>query len=116
MIRSGNLFAHIVPDPEDEQVSDLAVAPGARIERIVSFGQTTPEGQWFDQDWTEWVVLVRGRARIRFEGEAEARTLAAGDWLEIGPHIRHRVEYTDQDAPTIWLAVHFPAEMTPDRD
>ena len=80
---------------------------GLRIERIVSTGQSTPEGSWFDQAWSEWVIVLAGEALIAFEDDAESRRLRPGDYLFIPPHRRHRVAWTDPGRPTIWLAVHF---------
>jgi cupin 2 domain-containing protein len=91
---------------EEEETTVLGVLPGARIERIVSTGQASPPGFWYDQDWAEWVVVLAGSARLLIEGEAEPRILAPGDYLEIPPHVRHRVEWTDGAESTIWLAVH----------
>jgi len=106
MIRSGNLFADIPRPMENEQVVDLYAAPGIRIERIVSTGQATPPLQWLKQDWTEWVALLAGAAAIQLEGEPGPRTLEPGDWLLIPARKRHRVESTDLNGATIWLAVH----------
>jgi cupin 2 domain-containing protein len=89
-----------------ERFEDLLARPGARIERIVSSGQSTPAGAWMDQAWDEWVLLVSGGAGLTLEGEAPM-TLSAGDWLLIPAHSRHRVEWTD--TPTVWLAVHLDA-------
>ena len=85
----------------------LAERPGVRIERIVSTGQASPPGFWYDQDWGEWVVLLSGAARLRFADEDEPRHLGPGDWVDIPAHCRHRVEWTDPDQPTVWLAVHY---------
>ena len=109
MIRAGNLFAQLPARAEQEVVSLLAETAGARIERIVSTGQASPPGFWYDQAETEWVVLLSGSAGLRFESESEPRVLAPGDWLEIPAHARHRVEWTDAERPTIWLAVHLAA-------
>jgi cupin 2 domain-containing protein len=65
----------------DEVVNLLLDRPTLRIERIVSTGQTTPEGQWYDQETDEWVLLVEGAARLRIEGEREDRELGEGDWI-----------------------------------
>ena len=93
----------------DEQFSELLKRPGLRIERIVSTGQCSPPGFWYDQPDGEWVLLLAGAARLRFADEAEARELAPGDFLDIAPHRRHRVEWTLPGQPTIWLAVHYAA-------
>lgn len=42
-----------------------------------------------------------------FEGELEAVQLNEGDYLNINAHVKHRVEYTDPDVETIWLAVFY---------
>ena len=105
-IPDGNLFAVARPDPDRESFENLLALPGARVERIVSFGQSTPDAEWLSHDWTEWVLLLSGAARLRFEQESEARRLKPGDWVTIGPNVRHRVDWTAQDQPTIWLAVH----------
>ena len=104
-LRTGNLFGAVPARLEVEETTVLAELPGARIERIVSTAQASPSGFWYDQDWTEWVVVLAGSAGLLIEGEAEPRILAPGDYVEIPPHIRHRVEWTDADRPTVWLAV-----------
>ena len=97
-----------LPDTRATEITDaLVTRPGLRIERIVSFGQTSPEGFWYDQDETEWVLLLAGAARLRFEDETQARALSPGDGLEIAAHRRHRVEWIDPVQPTIWLAVFY---------
>ena len=105
MIRGGNMFAELPAPALDEATSILAEWPGARIERIVSTGQASPPGFWYDQDWTEWVVVLSGSAGLMIEDESAPRILAPGDYVEIPPHVRHRVEWTDADEPTVWLAV-----------
>ena len=104
-LRTGNLFGAVPARLEVEETTVLAELPGARIERIVSTAQASPPGFWYDQDWTEWVVVLTGSAGLLIEGEAEPRILAPGDYVEIPPHIRHLVEWTDADRPTVWLAV-----------
>jgi cupin 2 domain-containing protein len=106
MLPSANIFGGILNCADNEETAVLAALPGVRIERIVSTGQGSPPGFWYDQDWTEWVVLLAGSAGLLIEGEAAPRILAPGDYLEIRPHVRHRVEWTDPDQPTVWLAVH----------
>jgi cupin 2 domain-containing protein len=87
-----------------ERFEDLLTRPGVRIERIVSSGQSTPPGEWLDQAWDEWVLVVAGRAGLTLEGAAPA-TLTPGDHVLIPAHRRHRVDWTE--TPTVWLAVHF---------
>jgi cupin 2 domain-containing protein len=78
-----------------------------RIERIVSTGQASPPGFWFDQPDDEFVVLLAGAARLRFEADGLEFDLRPGDWVEIPPDARHRVEWTQADPPTVWLAIHY---------
>jgi len=106
-IESGNLFGDL-PERLDEEAMETLVASGAmRLVRIVSTGQATPEGEWYDQADREWVVLLKGAAGLRIEGEAEVRALAPGDFVHIPAHKRHRVEWTAADEPTVWLALHY---------
>jgi cupin 2 domain-containing protein len=110
---TANLFAGLPATPRlDEIVDILARTPEARIERIVSTGQASPPGFWYDQPWDEWVVLLSGRAGLHLHGELAPRRLGPGDHLLIPAHLRHRVEWTDPDAPTVWLAIHIrPADQ-----
>jgi cupin 2 domain-containing protein len=101
-----NLFDDLPDRLPGERVDVIVDAPGVRIERIVSTGQMTPPGEWYDQDADEWAVVLRGRARVRLEGEPDARDLYPGDHLLLRAHVRHRVEWTDDSGPTVWLAVH----------
>jgi cupin 2 domain-containing protein len=102
-----NLLAELPGAGEAEAVDILLTRPAVRIERIVSLGQVSPPGSWYDQDEGEWVLLLTGSARLRFAGESDARTLVPGDWLDIAPHRRHRVDWTDPEMPTVWLAVFY---------
>ena len=102
-----NLFADLPASAGQEQFTELLSRPGLRIEKIVSTGQASPAGFWYDQPQAEWVVLLRGQARLRFEDEMHARALVPGDFVDIAPHRRHRVEWTAADQPTVWLAVHY---------
>ena len=105
-IRQGNLFAALHLAASDEQVQRLLTAPSIRIERIVSTGQASLSGFWYDQCWDEFVLLVSGSAGILFEGETATRSLRPGDHLTIPARVRHRVEWTSGSEPTIWLAIH----------
>lgn len=106
LIKSGNLFAKLAKDLNEEETTILADLPGARIEKIVSTGQASPPGFWYDQNETEWVCVISGSAGLLIEAERAPRVLHRGDYIEIAPHVRHRVEWTDADQPTVWLAVH----------
>jgi cupin 2 domain-containing protein len=102
-----NLFEAIPAELREELVETLAGREGVRVERIVSRGHASPPGFWYDARETEWVAVIRGRARLRFEGEPTPVELGPGDHLTIPPHARHRVEWTTPDEDTVWVAVFF---------
>jgi len=102
-----NLFDDLPDHLPNELVEGLVAAPHVRIERIVSTGQASPDGFWYDQSEAEFVVLLRGSAALRFEDEDSDRQLEPGDWLRIDAHRRHRVVSTAADQPTVWLAVFY---------
>jgi cupin 2 domain-containing protein len=102
----GNIFEHVPEQLPEEQLTELLAAPGLRIERIVSIGQASPAGFWYDQDQAEWVLVLAGSAGLMIEGEPELRVLSPGDYVLIPAHVRHRVAWTDPEQSTIWLAVH----------
>jgi cupin 2 domain-containing protein len=100
-----NLFADLPEKADGELLHDLLSCPGLRIERIVSTGQASPPGFWYDQDWDEWVVLLSGGAGLAVEGESETK-LKPGDCVFLPARRRHRVAWTDPTQPTVWLAIH----------
>ena len=106
-----NLFEGIPRELPEELVEELVRTPGARVERIVSRGHRTSEGEWYDQAWDEWVVVLSGRARLRIEGEPGDVPLGPGDSLLLPARVRHRVEWTDPATDTVWLAVHYGASV-----
>ena len=101
-----NIFSYMPQPFDQEQFCELLSAPGVRIERIVSFGHTSPDSGWYDQDENEWVVVLEGAGTIAFEDGRQV-VLAKGDCLNIPAHDRHRVVRTDPDGPTVWLAVFY---------
>ena len=102
-----NIFSRIPYFMQDEISETLLKAEHFDLERIVSSGQATPPGEWFDQMTNEWVILLSGSAGLRFDDEAEGRTLYPGDYVHIPAHKRHRVEWTDPEQKTVWLALHY---------
>jgi cupin 2 domain-containing protein len=105
--RCVNIFENISSETTDEEVTELLAAEHLRIERIVSTGQASPPGFWYDQRRSEWVLLLSGAAGVLFEGEQIPREMKRGDFLLIPAGRRHRVEWTHAREPTVWLAVHF---------
>ena len=104
-----NLFDDLPVRLPAERIDVLISAPGVRVERIVSTGHVTAPGEWLEQDTDEWVVVLRGRARLRIESEAAPLDLHPGHHVLLRAHVRHRVEWTDDVGPTVWLAVHYRA-------
>ena len=76
---------------------------GLLVERIISHGHYTPNGQWYDQDRDEWVLVLEGEASLGFENDIKV-TLARGDHLFLPKNKKHRVLKTS--SPCIWLAIH----------
>ena len=101
-----NLFKNIPDKLPKELFESLVESQHIQIERIVPRGYASPEEDWYDQDRNEFVLLVKGSARLLFEDGREV-DMGPGDWLEIPTHVKHRVAWTDGERETIWLAVHF---------
>jgi len=108
---SANLFDNLPDKPTTEEiVEQLLAISNVRIERIVSTGQASAPGFWYDQAQAEWVLLIQGSAEIRFEDESTVRALKAGDFLYISPHRCHRVVFTQTEPQTVWLAIHIESD------
>ncbi len=105
-LQIGNLLANLPCARDGEQTEQLASCNSVRIERIVSAGQITPEGTWYDQAWDEWVAVLQGSATLVFDGDAEDLSLTVGDWILLPAGCRHRVSATSSDPVCLWLAVH----------
>ena len=110
----GDLFANLSDAAPEKRFDALVERPGLRIVRIVSTGQATPEGEWYDQDEDEWVVVLRGAAGVLIEGETAPRELQPGEYLFLPAHCRHRVTETSPHEPTVWLAIHTEPAAEPD--
>ena len=103
---TGHLFTGIPTALSAERFDTLLQTGACRLERIISIGHATPPGEWYDQDEDECVVLLQGGAGLRFAAEDAARHLKPGDYVWIPAHCRHRVEWTSEDPPAVWLALH----------
>ncbi|MDD4538974.1 MAG: cupin domain-containing protein [Lentisphaeria bacterium] len=102
------LLSAVLLSPGEERIEELLRRPGLRVERIVSMQATSPPDFWYDQDWDEWVAVLAGCGTLLFADGPERVTLQVGEAMLIPAHCRHRVESTDPDNATIWLAIHFP--------
>ncbi len=106
-MKASNLFSRLPNAIPDEVSEALVRTEHFTLERIVSAGQATPAGEWYDQDTHEWVILLSGRAGLLFEHETQVHELQPGDYVLIPAHCRHRVEWTDHTQHTVWLALHY---------
>ena len=105
-MKSRNIAAEIPSSLPIELVEVLAEGEGKfRIERIVSRGHASPLDCWYEQGEAEWVMLLSGSAILKFEEPDEILQMGTGDWIEIPPGRRHRVESTAEGVDSIWLAV-----------
>lgn len=104
---SGNLYVDLPDSLPEELIENLIVSKNVRVERIVSTGQASRDGFWYDQDETEWVVVLCGEAELEFEDQSERQHLQSGDYILIPNHRKHRVSWTTPDEPTVWFAVFF---------
>lgn len=101
-----NLLQSIPEDLSQEVFEDLLTGGNFRLERIVSKGQCSEPDFWYDQDEHEWVVVLKGYARLQYQSGEEIE-LKAGDHIQIPAHTKHRVSYTTPDEETIWLAIFY---------
>ncbi|RXJ97925.1 cupin [Arcobacter sp. CECT 8986] len=100
-----NIFDDIKIDKSAEQFISLIDTKNIKIEKIVSNGQKSKEDFWYDQEENEFVILLSGDAIIEFEN-SEVQ-LKKGDYLNIDSHRKHRVKYTNENEPTVWLAIFY---------
>jgi cupin 2 domain-containing protein len=101
-----NIYKTYEIDKENEIFDILFSGKNVKIEKISSFGQVTPHDDCYDQSWDEWVLVLKGNAVLRFFEPMEDIIMHEGDFVFIPSHKRHRVEYTDPEKITLWLAIH----------
>ena len=101
-----NLWQQLPDARHQEQFTELLRNDLVRIERIVSHGQQSPPDFWYDQPEGEWILLLEGAARLALEG-GTLISLEPGDTLNLPAHTRHRVDWTDPQQATVWLAVFY---------
>ena len=102
-----NIFSGIKNKSPDEIIETIIKTNQFKIERIISRGHATGKGYWYDQANDEWAIVLKGSAGLIFEGNNEEIILKSGDYVNIPAHKKHRVEWTDPEGETIWLAVHY---------
>jgi cupin 2 domain-containing protein len=106
-MKAKNLFLNIKELISEEIFEALLKNEYLKLERIISNGHATSQGEWCDQNTNEWVILLQGSAGILFEGDTEVLVLRPGDYVNVPAHMKHRVEWTDSGEKTIWLALHY---------
>lgn len=106
LLNKSNIFEAIPSNLKEEFFEEIISKDGLKIERIVSYGHTTAQNEWYNQASDEWVILLQGEAVLSFENEDDVR-LKAGDYLNITANTKHRVSWTKPNEETIWLAVHY---------
>lgn len=106
-MEKGSLLENLPDATDSERFDTLLQLDEGRVERIVSHGQRSPEHFWYDQDENEWVLVLSGRAALDFEDGGSTLELGPGEYVNIPAHTRHRVAWTAQGMPTVWLAVHY---------
>ncbi len=105
-MNKSNIFEAIPNELRQELFEDIVSTESLKIERIVSYGHTTTDFEWYIQERNEWVILLQGEAVLSFENEDDLR-LKSGDYINIPALKKHRVSWTKPDEETIWLAVHY---------
>jgi len=102
----GNLYKSLPKDLSNEVFTEIVQGENIKIERIVSKGHISPESGWYDQDDNEWVIVLKGEAKLSFKNNKDIH-LVAGSHINIPAHTKHKVIWTKPDTETIWLAVHY---------
>ena len=102
-----NVLTNLPKNLPEELTTVLLKGDQVRIERIVSTGHCSPPDFWYDQSEHEWVMVLKGAARLQFDDRVVEMT--AGDSINIPAHQKHRVEWTSPSEPTVWLAVFYGA-------
>jgi cupin 2 domain-containing protein len=101
-----NIFSNLPDAKKKEAFKALFKGKNLKIERIVSKGQVTPEGIWLKEKTAEWVILLKGKAKLLFKNNKNTFILNPGDYIYIPRNTSHRVTWTHLKQKTVWLAVH----------
>jgi cupin 2 domain-containing protein len=106
-MKTQNLFSLLPDTTEKEHFMNLLSGDRFKLERIISTGQCTPKGQWLEQNQAEWVILLTGATKLEFEQGHEFVEMRPGDFIQIPSGCRHRVDWTDPNSTTVWIAIHY---------
>ncbi|WP_152184300.1 cupin domain-containing protein [Sulfurimonas indica] len=104
-MQTSNVFTNIPSDLSQEVFETLLEADDIRIERIISYGHTSPKEGWYDQEENEWVIVLEGSATLEFIDKKV--NLKKGDFINIKAHEKHKVIWTVENKKTVWLAIFY---------
>ena len=105
MSNKQNLLTGVPTSIPNEIFETIISKQNIKIERIISKGHKSEPNFWYDQDKSEWILILKGEARLQFEDKSIY--LTSGDYLNIAPHQKHRIDWTTPEEETIWLAVFY---------
>lgn len=91
---------------KEELFEDIISTENLKVERIVSYGHSSPKTGWYESELNEWVLVLEGEALLIFEESEEVR-LKVGDYLNIPAFKKHKVAWTQPEAKTVWLAIYY---------
>ena len=106
MIDLKNIFENLPVELKEEFFEEILSTKDFKAERIISEGHASPPNFWFDQDKNEFVLLLKGKAKLCFEDDSKIE-LKPGDYLIIKAHQKHRVDWTDPNQKTFWLTIFY---------
>ncbi len=101
-----NIFKNIQRNSDKEIFEDIISKNDVKIERIISYGQSSPKKGWYNSRKNEWVMILKGKAILSFKNSADVK-LKKGDYINIPANTKHKVSWTLPDKETIWLAVYY---------
>ena len=105
-----NIFDAISTKQKDEVFTDLLKCENVRVERIVSYGHSSPESGWYEQNEHEWIMVLQGAAELLYFDQSRKR-LKAGDFVLIPAGEKHKVSWTKPSQATVWLAIFFSGDL-----
>jgi len=101
-----NIYDNFPKELKEESFEEILSTKDFNLERIISEGHASPPDFWYDQNKNEFVLLLKGKAKLSFE-DGRKIELNPGDYLLINAHQKHRVDWTDPTQKTFWLTIHY---------
>ncbi len=104
-MKKKNIFGNIPGKLSKELSNKILSKKDIKIVRIISKKHITPKGKWYNQSKNEFVLLLKGSAKLTFIKDNKTKTLKMkkGDYINIPSHLKHRVDKTDKE--TVWLTI-----------